>query len=739
MHMRSTRTAIASSLAALLACGSLFVLADAEASAPSCVGGVLATDASGDDTYGGQTGTGLESSAGDIVSVATSLTAPEPTTTTTAASTTTTESTTTTTTESTTTTTRPGKGNGRDRNPRSAAAQPAGSTLAPSATAATLPATVTFTIGVRDLVATSGWNFDLWFSLDLADQDGTVVTVTATRSSALGASGTIDGSSDGVSATFDEQTDQVTISGPSAAFAGFQTITLQAAEAGYSPGAVVVLSDRAAGDCTITLDPDYVPPTGGTVGTLDVKALVIDTGLNGQHPEFADDQVFGWWDFSSTSADPTPDGQTWQDRDGDGQLQGDRDDPYDQNGHGSATSSMLAGVNASPSKSPSACPGCAIAMAKVANDTDETLDGSLADAIHWGVDTLAVDVISVSIGSLAPLPRPFIEDTYAAISYARDHGVLVLFANGNGWGNAGVPGQPGGFMPYGNSTDVLSVGADGVDSFLVTTDPEVVAVFTVVAAGPQGGAYQDISGTSFSTPFTAGVAARLIGEGRACQSSYDLGPDSLEQLIKYTAQDRLEVPPSFEGYGVVTLDTLATALGVVCGGDALPTPDPLNDFYVTNVSGAERSVANGDLVDMTETPFTGVSGPLVLGSSVPAGPKDAEVFRLVLAPGETLTAVAEAVGGVPEVADFDMALFRGTGPEYAVTAELASSGNGGAAHEELTWTNASPAPVTVSLVVYGWSIVGDQPFTLSGLDPDATRAFDGYVVADNLVTSLVFG
>lgn len=691
MHNSLSLKRAGTALVGVVVATSLFVVADARAATPTCIGGVLATDPANDDAYAGQAGTGLESSAGDLLSVGASL-----------------------------------------------------------GTASPPPSLAVFVTKVRDLQDTRAWHFDLTLTLDLVSESGRTIVVEARRAAVTGTpTGTIAGSAEGVTAAFNNDTNEITVTGPTAALGTVASLTLRSAETRYDSGAVLSpLADQAAGDCVLVLDPSSLP---GSPAPLNVKALLIDTGVNGQHQEFGDGQIFGWWDFSGASTDQTPDGESWQDRDGHSDFQGDRDDPYDPDGHGSSTSSMLAGRNVLPSKTPSACPGCSIAVAKVLNEnaiaadgSKGVLDGSIADAIRWGVDTLHVDVISVSIGSEAPVPRLLVEDTYSAISYARDHGVLVVFANGNGWGNAGVPGQPGGFMNYGNSTDALSVGADGLDSFLVTTDPEVVAVFNVNAAAATGNEYQDISGTSFSAPFTAGVAARLIGEGRACHSSYDLTPASIERLIQVTAQDRPEVPPSFEGYGVVTIDTMRAALGVVCHGEAVPVPDPLNDFYVTNVSGTERSVSSGKVespaaVAMVETPFTDVSGHLVLGTSVPTGPKDAEIFQLVVAPGQSLTAIAEAVGGVPEVADFDMALFEGVGPDYPASRQLVASGNGGAAHEALTWTNHGPSPVTVSLVVYGWSIVGDQPFTLTGLNPDATRVFDGYVVADHLVLSTLGG
>ena len=677
-----------------------------------CVSGVLATDVEGDGTYAGQAGTGLESSSADLTSVSTSLAPPA---------------------------IDDGTGDdGKTKKPKNPRNPKFGETETPVDESVTAePGSATFTAAVADLAPTDPQHFDLVLNLEILTDAGDVITMDARRSAVLGETGTVNGSSEGVTAEFDELADEIRLTVPSAAFDGVNTVALQLAQTRYDSGAVLSpLADEASGTCSITLTADYTPPTGEDFSALDTKILVIDTGVNGQHPEFADGQIFAWWDFSAFGGDTDPGTRTWFDTNGNGVLQGDRDDPYDPNGHGSSVSSMAAGSNAvNPAKTPSGCPGCALAVAKVQDEEADSLNGSIGNAIRWGVDVLDVDVITVSIGSRAPLPRLLVEDTYSAIDHARAAGVLVLFANGNGWGNAGVPGQPGGFMNYGNSTNALSVGANDLDSFLVTTDPEVVAVFSVHAAGPEGSGYQDISGTSFSAPFTAGVAARIIGEGRACGGGYDDSPDSIEDLIKFTAADRPDVPPTFEGYGEVTLDTMAHAIEVACGREPLPEPDALNHFYVTNVSGTQRelSSAPAGALGMTRTGFTDVTGPGELGPSSPSGPKDAEIYTTTVLPGEAFTMTANGTGGTEGVYDFDMVLYRGVAETYDASMELATSGNEFALGETLTWENQTGAPVQVSAIVYGWAVGHSQPFTYTSSHGLLDLDYDGYVLADNLL------
>lgn len=640
----------------------------------TCVSGVLALDPAGDDTWAGQTGTGLERGSGDLLSVRTDLV-------------------------------------------RESDAE-----------------TVSFFVDVRDLADLEPAGTALEVRLDLL-VDGETFTVRAKRG--VVPSQTFAGSATGVRATFgtDDAPNRITVSGPATGLTTAGLISLAAAETRYSAPAVIApLADSASGTCTIGL-----PPVNGDTDAshLDTTVVVVDTGIHAVHDEYDFDETIGgpngqlaaWWDFSAQNPDQEhPD--LWYE----GHA------PYDpdmSSAHGTGTSSMAVGRNLNPSKTPSACPGCTLGFAKVYDEEADSLNGSIADAIIWGTDVVGADVISISIGALAPLPEILV-DVHEAAGYARSQGTLVVFANGNGWGNAGIPGQPGGFNPYGNSTNVLSVGADELDSFTVTTDPEVVADFTVVTGNNDGG-YHEISGTSFSAPFVAGVAARLIGEGRACGAS-DLSPDFIEQLIKDTAFDRAEVPPSFEGYGDVTLETMATALEVLCDGADRPVPSEINAFYVENVSGTERDLwtntldPGGDAVATPVMPagVNGVTPAGSIGSSVPSGPKDAEIYRLTVPAGAAIDVVVNGTGGLEGENDFDMALFPASAAfTYTSVDRIQTSGNGGAIEERITWTNTSASAVTVDVILYGWLVAGEQPFTISGVS-GAAPVFDGYLVAENV-------
>lgn len=305
---------------------------------------------------------------------------------------------------------------------------------------------------------------------------------------------------------------------------------------------------------------------------------MIDTGLNSAHQEFDyrgptsdDDQIVAWFDFSADAGGHTPrPGQLWDDV---------NVTPFDPNGHGSSTASMAAGRNMSAEKTPSFNPGGKLAIAKVGSgEHGDEITGDLPAAIRWATDTVKADIINMSIGAIAPLPRALVSDVYGAVAHAREQGVLVVVSNGNGLLNAGLP-DPGWATPYGNSLNVLSVGASGFDGASVTTDPEVTAQFTVVGATGTGSApdsHQTISGTSFGAPLVAGFAAKVLEEARA--SGHPLDADGLEQLVKHSARDTA-VPPIWEGYGVIDGEQMPVAIAAARTG-TLPVTDSTNALYV---------------------------------------------------------------------------------------------------------------------------------------------------------------
>lgn len=459
---------------------------------------------------------------------------------------------------------------------------------------------------------------------------------------------------------------------------------------------------------------------------------VIDTGVRPTHQEFdyqgpesTTDQFVGWWDFTDEKAPfhlPEP-GQTWDDQ---------VTEPFDANGHGTYTASMAVGLNINPDKDPSAAPGFPVAIAKVGKGNG-SINGDIAAAVRWAAFTVGADVINISIGSIVPFPTFLSSHEYDAFEEVRRAGKLVVVANGNGLANRGIPGDPGWASNFGSSTDVLTVGAE-TGGEQRHTDPEVVAKYSqlLMADNDSDDGYARANGTSFSSPFVAGLAARLLDEAR--RGGQDVGAGYIEQLLKYSAIDRAEVPPNLEGYGVLNPATVALAAPFARSGTLPTRPSPdVSGLYVEQGGGTLRRVWSDDLRQIpTAVVPTGLAGNGrgVIGTSSPSGVSDAEFATVDAKAGDTVTVTLDFVpkryGDVPGVTDviddIDLYVFEGTSGPFTSDRLVAKSTKHGA-DEVATFT--APGPVTV--VVLGWFVTGEVEIDLAASLP-LVPAGDGYAV-----------
>jgi hypothetical protein len=248
---------------------------------------------------------------------------------------------------------------------------------------------------------------------------------------------------------------------------------------------------------------------------------------------------------------------------------------------------MVAGRTAFSLKTPAAAPGTKLAIAKISNGQG-VIEGDLGAAITWAVDTIHADVINISLNTIVPVPADLYRSHFDAIAAARRAGVLVVVANGNGFLNQRLPGDPGWANWTSSSPDVLTVGASGAAGYQASTDPEVTSMFTVTGASNLGDTtYANASGTSFGTPYVAGFATVLVKAGR--EGGHPLTADRLEQLLKYSATDTA-MSPQFEGYGVLSAHELPAAVAHARAGTLPGRPSPdLNALYVESVAGSLRT------------------------------------------------------------------------------------------------------------------------------------------------------
>jgi hypothetical protein len=470
----------------------------------------------------------------------------------------------------------------------------------------------------------------------------------------------------------------------------------------------------------------------------DVTVTMIDTGVRVQHQEFnyvsstdTTDQVVGWWDFTASGGTNIPAlGDTWDTTNS--------STPYDDNGHGTRTASAAVGRNMAPAaqKKPSYCPGCKLAVAKVLDSSGSGSLAAVTEAIKWARETIHTDVINVSIGAAVPLPAVLVSDMNREIRLARQAGILVVWANGNGWGNFGlVPGQPGALMSGPGSTYALSVGARDVDGVGVTTDPEVASDYFAVplATNACNNCYaSDESGTSFAAPLVAGFGARLIQENRANGFAGDA--DYIEKLVKYSARDTL-IPPTFEGFGIVDAAQLSGALTHAAAGTlpSRPTPD-VNSLYVDTVQGTLRDVWGDKAGEGSQNIVNaGIGTPTALGTigpSAPTGVSEAEVYKISANRGDVVTAGFNYAPADPlGVNDVDFYVLR-IDPTSSLTVPtgsqlVAKSQNAAGVNEAVQFV--APSTGDYYVVALGWSVATPQAINVTSSKP-LQYWYQGYVL-----------
>jgi subtilisin family serine protease len=305
-----------------------------------------------------------------------------------------------------------------------------------------------------------------------------------------------------------------------------------------------------------------------------VKVAVIDSGIDGSHPEFAGRVVAA---RSFVGGSPF----------------------HDEQGHGT----FVAGeIGANPFNGEGIA-GLAfnaqLLIAKVVGaDGNVSLRGEVA-AIHWAVDNGA-RVINLSLGGVRDPLDPSL-DTYspleqAAVEYAYSKGVVVVAAVGNGpqspatpWNFAHYPSalphvvgvsavrQNGSVPDYSNRDAVYNdVAAPGDAMFSTIPQSLVDASRPGCADRPYSDCgpfeFREAIGTSFAAPQVSAAAALLLGADPA------LRPDQVSWLLERSADDATPATgcPScspgrdrFTGWGTLDVNAALVALTTA----ALPPAD----------------------------------------------------------------------------------------------------------------------------------------------------------------------
>jgi len=300
----------------------------------------------------------------------------------------------------------------------------------------------------------------------------------------------------------------------------------------------------------------------------DVVVAVIDTGIDASHVDLDGGKVIGWYDLIN--------GQTT---------------PYDDQGHGTHCSSIVAGTGEGNSLYKGVAPGAALVGVKVLDANGSGTMSGVTAGIDWAVanrNTYGIEVISLSLGASGSSDGT--DSTSLAVNNAYANGIVVCVAAGNEGPakyTVGAPGAAANALTVGAMADVGELGyslayfssrgptADG------RTKPNIAApgFYITAAEANSTNGYVEMSGTSMATPFTAGTAALVL------DANPNATPSQVYSYITSTSQDWATTGQDVDyGYGRLDAYAAIKAAGGYTGTN-IATPTHL---YAAETMGAKR-------------------------------------------------------------------------------------------------------------------------------------------------------
>ncbi len=276
----------------------------------------------------------------------------------------------------------------------------------------------------------------------------------------------------------------------------------------------------------------------------DVVIAVIDTGIY-PHRDFLvpRSRIIEWQDFLHQ-----------------------KESPYDDNGHGTHVSGIIAGNGfSSRSRYRGMAPEALLVGLKALNEEGGGSISNVITAIEWCIDNqtrLNIKAINMSFGSKA-------QETYhhdplcRATSIAWSKGLVICAAAGNsgpGPMTIDTPGINPRIITVGNvddhqTTDFQDDNLNRNSSRGPTLDnipkPNLLAPGTNITSTWINGNYRSLSGTSMATPMVTGAVALMN------QKWPDLKPDQIKQMIQSNAHD-LGLGINLQGAGVLDLERIFT-------------------------------------------------------------------------------------------------------------------------------------------------------------------------------------
>ncbi|MEU5160605.1 S8 family serine peptidase [Streptomyces sp. NPDC020875] len=232
----------------------------------------------------------------------------------------------------------------------------------------------------------------------------------------------------------------------------------------------------------------------GSYDGTGVKIAVLDTGIDGTHPDLAG-RVTAEQNFSDSA------------------------DAKDRQGHGTHVASTAAGRGVKDSRFKGVAPGATLLNGKVLDDFGGGSWSGIMAGIDWAV-AQGADVVNMSLGGYDSYG---VDPVEALVNkYTAEKGVLFAIAAGNSgpYGSSvGTPGTAAGALTVGavDDNDELAFFSSrgpraddgGIKPDVTAPGVDVTAAAAAGTGGQSPPGYTGMSGTSMASPHVAGAAAIL--------------------------------------------------------------------------------------------------------------------------------------------------------------------------------------------------------------------------------------
>lgn len=217
-----------------------------------------------------------------------------------------------------------------------------------------------------------------------------------------------------------------------------------------------------------------------------IKVAVIDTGIQGDHPDL-EGKVVAWRDFIHSEKTA-----------------------YDDDGHGTHVAGTIAG-NGTEGIHTGVAPGVQLIGAKVLDNEGKGTYTTVLSGMQWAAENEA-DILNLSLGG------PQTDAFNTIFEDLNSLGIFPVIAAGNSGPDPSTIGSPG------SHPLAFTIGATDLDDNIAafssrgpvqTVDGNLIVKPDVVAPGVDivstwyKGGYARMSGTSMATPYTAGAVALL--------------------------------------------------------------------------------------------------------------------------------------------------------------------------------------------------------------------------------------